>query len=1190
MKGREYQVKKAAMALISAAGLAGVFCANGADAAAGASLPDPLFVCDWDSPVRLNGTVLALPVSEDRVVEGRHGKGFHFAPRVHNQLPYALSTLSTNVADGVFEAKDLCVKAETRWRSFFRDAHVASAWVKGRKGSRLEMKVLFSPTGIKRATLERKWAQTVKSRDKTATDARVVEDEIVPVTVELTGGWQRVAAYSIMDARRHHNRRVSFRLASADAGAFEMRRLQYEVQQRSPRKGGNPAPGIWVEGGRASEPAVCTIDLAKHGVEFPYSEGSLSLWVRYPELSNLRPTFLSFFLWDRIDLGEDSFFPGRGAGRRKSPLDKTDSGWQHVVFTWTPTNAVFYLNGRETDRMKRHPGKGPAPVSLLRIGGAGWAGRQMCDLVLDDAALFAFALSPADAARIASSPGPVAPVGRRWFAENVGCTLFHRNEREARAAFTVHVPEKCSGEFILKVGAHVEERRVYDLEKGANLVIVPFDARRFPAGRTPFSLTGTQRTGLFRKNVRRLTLAGDFEILPRFDRDAYRIFNWGGSVPIPEEYALEAGMNVMHLPCDVSSGRLDALQRKGVHYALNLANCADAFNTGFDEKKIKRNLTARLRRHVGRANWTMSMASTEAAGIRNTDRAVNMPKWVDFAHRSLGRDPKARVCGPAFSLNRPRGWKAPSDGVIDIDDDLGMLLWAEREGDPVLQVNRMDREVVHALSPGNIVWAEPSCPYGVDMTAYWAYEYPLDRVVSRLKRSYSAARDAGTAFMPTLCMGSCPTLSGEIPGFKGKVHLSHTYDELLLKTYAVMGVTRAHAMSYFDLCGWSEGEKHADRPVAGKHYAQKGVGRRFGDKLRRDVVPALMLLQDMDTYDSPDVAVVLSETTDHTSGVLWTYRGYIFDVTRILFDVIPECTVLRDATVGKARGFRHVFLPSASSVLRANHDALVKAARGGTTLYTDFLCRQSYPGAVRFDDGLPKTNYVNNYKSLLSQMAPSFKRLRALALSIRREGREKSPAYVEESDGVLRVYPRISNGECNTFLCVNDTRRAGPFSTYRAGVKDYLPYGKACKSTVSFKVPQGSHLYDFFTSKKVPFEYRDGRAFVKLDLGPAEAALICVYPAGLEKLSIGFSRTGDEREGVLTVELRDADGNLAKGRQLIDLTVSDAAGPRDESGLYRLMDGRCRVPVYFPVGARDVKLTARAVERVSGLVCETSGF
>ncbi|MBO7166260.1 MAG: LamG domain-containing protein [Kiritimatiellae bacterium] len=1171
--------------------------------AAKVEIPDPLFSCDYDSPTQLKDTVIPFGLTEDRIVKGRNGNAYHYAPLSYNHLPYAYSVLSTNVANGVFALNNFTVKGETRWRTYFRDAHVVSAWVKGRKGAELEMKVTFSNRRAMRSRIEEKWTSIVKSLDKTAKDARYVEDEVIPATVKLTGDWQRVAVYSMMDAR-HEQRNVGFTFATKDSSPFSLKRSLYEIQQLSPLHSRKPAPGIWVEGGRASESGAITIHLDKYKVEFPFKEGSFTAWVKYPELSNLSNSFLEFFVWDRISFSDGVFSLGRGSTRTKSPLDPTDKNWQHIAVTWSPTNAVIYRNGKEFARLKRSIVKHQPPISLLRIGAAGWRGNQMSDFILDDVALFDKTLSPEVVTRIVNEKSPFAQK-TKWLTEPIGCRLFPRNEKNSRAAFTVHVPKDCQGIFNLKIGNLSNKTVVSDLTKGVNLVTIPFDARLFPTGNVSFkmvalecpkgmlkfdeSVTSAMRKKIAKSSVRRLSISGTYEIVPSFDRNAFRVFNWGGSVPIKTEYALDAGMNVMHYNAYTPSEQLDYLQRKGHHYAVYLFNYKDGFNTGFDEQKIKQGVEAKLRRHAGRANWTMTMTSTEAAGIRNVRRAINLPKWVDFARSSLGFEPKGDICGPAFSLLRPKGWKAPQDGIIDLDNDLKMLRWLDTEGDPVLQVNRMDCEVAHALSPGNLVWAEPSCPYGVDMTAYWAYEYPLDRVVSRLKRSYVAAREVGTSFMPTLGMGSCPNLRANVPGCEGKVVLSHTYEEMLMKTYAVMGVTRANAMSYFDLCGWSEGEKYADKPVAGKAYAEKGVGHRFGEKMRKDLLPAFMLLQDMDTYDSPNVAVVLSETTGHTSGILWTYRGYVFDITRILFDVIPECTILSDNTLKNASKYRHIFLPSSSSIIRENYNSIMKAAKSGSKIYTDFLCRQEYPNATRFDDGKPKTNYYNNYNALLAQMGPSFERLRGLAEDIRREGRANSPAYVEETDGVLRIYPRISEGKVNTFLCLNDTRTPGPFSTYRPEAKDYMPYGKKCSSIVSLKVDNGSAIYDFMTSKKLPYEYRDGRAFLKLDVDAAEAAILCVYPSELKTLTGEFKKTSDPRAGVLRIELRDTDGNLPKGRQLVNVAISDEKGVRDESKAYKLINGVCEVPVIIPVGGENVSLTADIVERTSGLKATCKG-
>lgn len=1143
---------------------------------------------DFDGPIRLCDRALPFTVEAGLAAEGRFGTGYACIRDTKNLLPYADASLETNVTDGVYVRTGIKVMPETRWRTWFRDAHVASAFVKGRKGAELTISVTTGG-GDKDENIARLWTPRLKSRDAKVTDARIVQDDPHPQTVKLTGDWQRVAAWIFADARRGQNRKYTLRIATADGSAFALKGLQYELQQKHEPDGDRVAPGAPLPGGQRVGMPPFVVDLPKLGVDFPYTNGAFSAWVKLPTPSNLEPILGPILCWDRSELGPKVFRSVRGSPDLKSPIDPADTGWQHVALVWTATNAVVYRNGVETGRVgRRIPRDAGLPSSTLRLGCSNWAGRIPSGYTIDDLALYDRPLSATDVQELAKGLRS-ADVRTDWMAEKPTAVLFNRNEREARLVTIVYAPEAAKATFALSVGGQEGEPFDRDLRKGANVVIATFDARAFAPGKYRFSLVGGERR-ILRKAEPRLKVAGELEILPQFDRNAYRVFNWGGNKPIPVDYAVAAGMNVEHL----GVGSLTAMEeatRRGLHLAIEVSPLNDIFDNGFDRAATGKRLGRKLVRHAGRANWDMTLTTTEQANVRNWRRAREFPRWREWAEKE-GLDPFSGTPEAAFQLGRARGWKAPADGVLPADDmALRTMLWVRNGGDPVLQFNRLAAEAAHRLSPGNLVWAEPSCPFGVDMTAYWTYDYSTRRGVSRMKRSYEEARSVGTAYMPTLGMGYGDGLEGYSEGeapadpaqrARKRFGLTQSVDELVIKTLLCMGTTRATAMSYFDLCSWSEGEKQAT-PVPGKPYAEPGSGRRFGERMRSDLLPALMVLKDLDTDVGCPVAVFLPQSTDHTSGLGWAFRSYIFDVTAELFRQIPECDVLGDGVTAETLSrYRHVIYPSASSIWAPNDAALEQAAKKGTKLYVDFLCRRQYPNAVRFDDGQPKTNVWNNYAGWMKQFGPSWDRYRKLLADIRLAERGSAAAFLEKTDGDVLVYPRRSALGVNCCLVVNDTRGLGPLNRYNKS-PDYRPHGAPAKATVSLKIPSDWTVYEFFSSRSLETHSEGGRVFVDLDLPAAGGALLMAYPKPLAKLTAQFERTDDPREGVLAVTLADADGAAPKGRQLVRLELADEKGPRDESGLYTLVDGVCRIPIYFPVGGEDAELKAELVERTSGL-------
>lgn len=1130
---------------------------------------EPVVTFDFDGPVVIGGRAVPVALEAGHFAEGRSGRGYEFTAGAFNHLPYALTTAETNVASGVFESPQVKCYSEKRWRGDdYRDAIVASCRVKGEKGDRLEIVPVLSPRG------------GPKKSDAAKPDG--IPDEPVPETVEMTGGWQRISGSFITDTRAGGNRRMRMTVKSLSGRPFLMKDPQLDAFPRKVKSPARTPPRPFTPGGRELQPARNVVSLANVEGGFPWREGSFTAWMKLPEPSNVEPELGAFLWWDRMRFSAARTDFGRGGPVLKGALDRDDRGWQHVAVTWSPTEAAVYRNGRLVER-KRRNGNAAVPQAdnrSVRLGCEGHSGSATCGWTVDDLRLWKGALTGDEVRRLAEEAMP--STADLWLAEEVGCRLFPRNQAKARAALTVYSPKETDAVVSLRLGDGPPIDRRLRLKRGRNLAWVEFDAREFPVGKLRYVFTVSENPGPPTKDVKRLETAGDFEILPRFDRDAYRVFNWGGTAKIPLEYARAAGMNAEHCSDGVGGDRLDRLQRAGVHVALEPGDRTLVYRTGFDVPVIEDRLEAAFGRHVGRANWSMTLAQTEQANVRNLEKGRDMPRWRDFARAALGHEPRFGICAFAFSLVWPKDFKMPADGVVDgSDEGLRTFLWAEREGEPVMQFSRMVAETVHRLSPGNLVWAEPKVPYGVDMTAYWAYEYPLDRVLSRLRRAYYQARSQGKGFIPTLGNGSSPALWGTVPGCDGRVHLAHTFDEMLIKTWACVGSMRAPAFSYFDLCGWSEGEKHAEKPQAKAMFAEKGVGERFGREMRANLYPAMSVLADMDTCNNGAAAVVLSETTSHVSGLGWSYGAYVFDVTSVLFDALPDCDVLYDADLAKgaAAGYRYLFLPASTCIARDGYEALAAAAEKGTVVYKDAFCRQTYANARDFDDGLPKKVGAFNFDR--TPFTNSYERLRGVVGEIRREIGPDLSVRVEETDGDVRAWTRESPSGARAFVVLNNTRTKGPFCDYRDD-PDYLPYGRACTATVSMKLPEGTALYDFLASRRLDVEWKDGRAFVKLALPPAGAAVLCAYARPLAKLEASLAC--GVPEGALRVRLVDAAGRPAKGRQYVTvkLTDADTGCLRDESGDYLMKDGELSVPLYFPRGVARPRLEAEVRERTSG--------
>ncbi|NLO72769.1 MAG: hypothetical protein GX100_01495 [candidate division WS1 bacterium] len=208
---------------------------------------------------------------------------------------------------------------------------------------------------------------------------------------------------------------------------------------------------------------------------------------------------------------------------------------------------------------------------------------------------------------------------------------------------------------------------------------------------------------------------------------------------------------------------------------------------------------------------------------------------------------------------------------------------------------------------------------------------------------------------------------------------------------------------------------------------------------------------------------------------------------------------------------------------------------------------------------------------------------RALLAQLKERLEPPQPALAQGSEGEVFVDTRERDG-IKYVVVVNNNRQPGPYTEWMKR-PTWMPYGKAQQAQVSILAPQGSVVYEFITSKKLPTEYRDGRLVVTLDLPPAGGRILCVYPAAISKLSV--ENPGPLTRGTpttLKVSLTDDAGKPVTGRQLLQVTLTDPKGEeRDESGWYRMENGQASVPFCPALNENAGNWKIAAVERTSGL-------
>ena len=1165
----------------------------------------PFFQADFDSPVMLNGVVEAFEPEAGARVEGRIGRACSFMPPAVNVLKPGQVADEIHSPSGVVEIAGIRAAQEVRWRSWWRDAAVGSAWVKGEKGDVVEVSVSMTcpnETPEKLAEHEKKLLPSVRARVPKATDARICRYETFPQKVTLDGTWQRVAAHAFCDPRLSTSRRsFGVRFASAAGRPLAVRRAMFEVKYVEGEGKVAVAPGAYAPPGQTLQSRTFYRDLTAIGAAFPVTNGTFAAWVRCGERGNLRPETRIFFQSGGWELGPKTATVDGGIGALGRPFDPASDAWQHVAVTWSPTEAVLYRDGVEAARVKRRlqPGRS---VREFRLGGWGVQGRNASSTELDEVGIWAKAFTAAEVAALMRRTAPLGTSSENWAVERVASTLFHRNERAAHLVTTVYAPTAQKAVFTVRVGDEPPVETKVSLAAGPNFLMLPFDARRFALGTYPFEITGREDRFLGR-GEERLRLAGELEILPRLDRGCFRFFSWGGNnANLPVDYVVRCGLDAKQLVSTQARVRecADELQRKGLHLAVNTnpAHGDDGIRTGFDRAEMRRRLESDLGRFAGRYNWDMTLCTTEHTHPIHLNDLKGVSNYLAFARQELGHEPHFGIVGQASQCQWPKGYPRRPDGVFDPERDevFHTFFWALRRGEHVQQVNLLAAETAHRLSPGNFAWSEPHNGGTTDATVIWDYTHDMFAVNAGF-RAYSAFEEPyGVKWLPTIGMGTWPDTYGWLGGKKPadeeeakktRFSLMLTPDEVKMQSFLVLGHAKSENISYFDVDAWYEGEPHTAEPKPRARVADPGSPERLKAAIDDEIRPFGMLLRDMDVARGGGAAILLPLTSWHSHGLGWN-RSYISKVWKLVLDLIPSLDILGDGvTAETCANYRHILFPGARNIALPVDTALAAASEKGTKVWTDFLCRRAYATSERFDSA--PTNCLQSLASLNAMLKTNdYTRLTKLVESWRPLVREGAFAWVESSDGLVWSFGRACDGRKQYAVVNNLTGTTGPLNRF-TDQADFRPYGKAAKATVSLKIPKDWTVYDFMTSRKLKaVRYENGRAFFELDLPAAGCALLAAYPAPLEKLTVTLDVPKAKPEGAATVRLTDATGACPKGRQIVRATVTDAAtgAVRDESGWYVLKDGACRIPLYFPTTDKTRRVKVSLVEKTSGLTAE----
>ena len=788
------------------------------------------------------------------------------------------------------------------------------------------------------------------------------------------------------------------------------------------------------------------------------------------------------------------------------------------------------------------------------------------------------------------------------FAGEPAYSTFFRNQEDA----TVRIPVSCEtavvGVLSGSVGGVPCEPRRLSLPEGVCYPCLAFDPAQFSPGEYEWKAEFKAEDGkpLFDKS-------GKLKILPRLERDAFHTMSWGGWTPMPPEYLKEHGLDglLVKLANDEKkrAGQVTPFVEAGLFVNFRIENSkTPEAREDFDPAAAAAAARVMMAPYAGLHSWNTTLVNSEVYGGSWYRTAMESSAWRAMARRELGFEPEFKMSDPPFALDYKALGLNPFEGVMPPCRTFESARWFVESGLPVFRVNAALRDMVHELSPGNVVWTEP--PFAgcglfsfVDMGAAWIYDYPIGVCVANFRRLGAYVRPFGKTALPTLADAYWhrrrppavhPYAKDKKTGGTIKVRLGQSVDELKEKSWLAMAAAPMDGLSFFSADSWYLGEANAlkcaaDKTFPAKVIAEPGSTARYGAFMRETFRPAAELLRNM-TNAQAAVALAMPLERNLAGGFHWGIHHYQQYINELLGDapVPSDCLVDAEITVEALCRFKYVVVPM-MRVVTKEHDAVFReAAAKGVTLVLDKYCPLDYPGAER----LPMDYKPSKDQTPHKEMRGVFTSWLAAKND---ELRGRMGAKSDEDGPDVHTFEKQHCG-ASYVVVVNCTRGEKKSVMNEFCTADwYRPNGAPKRITTRIRVPAGGAVYDFTAGGKRLPTVR-GEVVVSKDYEAAEGRLFSVYPKPLAK--IATKSKGDFRAGgraALAVGVLDESGAFAPGRQIVEFELRGADGQlRDESGRYTAERGRVRIPLRFARGEKAGRWTVRLRELTSGLEAETS--
>lgn len=540
------------------------------------------------------------------------------------------------------------------------------------------------------------------------------------------------------------------------------------------------------------------------------------------------------------------------------------------------------------------------------------------------------------------------------------------------------------------------------------------------------------------------------------------IFTWGGYRNSSFGFLRAIGVNTVNVFW-TEPFRARAVAEAGFCVNVRHENADDWSRFWGPQSDVEERIRARLHPYVSCKAWRSTLVNSEVYGMRPLTRASSNALYRAWAAEELGFTPDFRIKYPTRLDYKALGIK-PLTGVIPEDfPAMKTIMWGMSDGQPAAKLNEITAAVVRKLSPGNLVWSEPSpSARGLDMTANWMYAYLTGENLFNFRKAAASARTQGVGYMPTLSgsyhcrwetpSGVHPTLAGR-DGKPLKVNFAPTADETMIKCWLALFSEPISALSFWNDGTWEKGAenfaaflKNPSTNVTG--VAETGFTERFGSFMRRRFVPMLAKFKDVENVNSP-IALIQADEMKYADPERWRYFKYGVLVGTALahspvgYDVLYNDEI-NEKTLSK---YRYVILPIGNALLKKRYEALC-AVSNTTTVVTDEYCSLDFPNAERIPMSFKELPPVNRYLKTVLPLKEWFD-------SHRDELRRAAFAW-SDRDGIdaYTFVKRFPDGR-RAVAVINDARSSrNPWSMF-CKLDWYRPLGAENRITVHINLPGG---------------------------------------------------------------------------------------------------------------------------------------